>query len=303
MGGRLDATNVVIPLLSIITNISLEHTEVLGGTIEKIAFEKAGIIKPGVPLLTAAMNEEALAVFEKRSLELNSKLYRVYPPEADIKGQPFPGPTTTALDIVTEGQYFSYKGFERNFDNLFLPLRGRYQLENAATALAAVELLAANGFNCPDEHLRKGVAETIWPGRLELLDQEPMLIMDGAHNPAAMKKLAEAVPYFFNYAKLILVIGILADKDTETMLKSILPLADIVIFTRPMINRAAEPDKVAAFAVKELGFTGDYYVHDQHGAALDQALSLAGPADAVLVTGSLYTVSDIRAYWVQGKAD
>jgi dihydrofolate synthase/folylpolyglutamate synthase len=299
LGGRLDATNVVTPMLSIITNISLEHTEVLGDTIEKIAFEKAGIIKPGVPLLTAAMNEEALAVFEKRSFELNSLVYRVYPPQTAEEERAGDVPVTVPLKIVTEGQYFSYKGFKRSFENLFLPLRGRYQLENAATALAAVELLAEKGFICNEDDLRRGVAETVWPGRLELLEQEPLLIMDGAHNPEAMKKLAEALPVYFNYNRLILVIGILADKDKEAMLRSILPLADTVIFTKPLISRAAEPGQIAAFAVEKLGFSTEYHVIAEHGEALDKAMLLAAPDDAVIVTGSLYTVSDIRAYRVR----
>jgi len=123
--------------------------------------------------------------------------------------------------------------------------------------------------------------------------------MDGAHNPAAIKKLAESFPLYFNYKKLILVFGMLADKDMESMLKTILPLADSVIFTRPLLPRAAEPDAVAAFATEKLGFEREYFIIKHYGEALDKALKMARPGDAVLVTGSLYTVSDIRAYWLE----
>ncbi len=302
LGGRLDATNVITPLVSVITNISLEHTDILGDTVEKIAFEKAGIIKAGRPLVTAAADDRALGVFEKRCRELNSPLYRVYPySEANevnsiIKPAAIPGKVTGA------GQYFSYRGLSLQLENLFIQLRGSYQLDNAATALAAAELLSEEGFSFGAEDIRRGLAETVWPGRLELLAEEPLLIMDGAHNPAAMEKLAAAVPAYFSYHRLILVYGMLADKDMESMLNSILPLADIVIFTRPVLPRAADPAAVAVYATGQLRFKKQTYVVDEFGAALEKAISLAEPGDAVLVTGSLYTVSDIRAYWFERGA-
>ena len=126
--------------------------------------------------------------------------------------------------------------------------------------------------------------------------------MDGAHNPAAMEKLAAAVPAYFSYNKLILVYGMLADKDMDSMLNSILPRADSVVFTRPVLLRAADPSAVAEYATKKLGFSKQIFVVDEFGPALEKAISLAEPDDAVLVTGSLYTVSDIRAYWIKSRA-
>ncbi|MBW6462885.1 MAG: bifunctional folylpolyglutamate synthase/dihydrofolate synthase [Dethiobacteria bacterium] len=298
LGGRLDATNVVIPILSIITNISLEHTEILGDTITKIAGEKAGIIKPGRPLLTASSDEEVLKLFEDRCHELRAPLYRVYPPVEQASFKSEHRPVAISQDITPEGQYFSYRGFKWGFDHLFIRLRGKYQLENACTALAAAEIISGKGFPIDEEAVRKGLAETVWPGRLELMQNEPLLIMDGAHNPAAIEKLAEAFPLYFDYRRLILIFGMLADKDMASMLNTILPIADIVIFTRPLLPRAAEPESVAAYAIEKLGYSKECYIVGHYGEALEKALGIAAPGDAILVTGSLYTVSDIRAYWV-----
>ncbi|MGM0689000.1 MAG: bifunctional folylpolyglutamate synthase/dihydrofolate synthase [Bacillota bacterium] len=301
LGGRLDATNVVTPLLSIITNISLEHTEVLGSTVEAIAAEKAGIIKQGRPLLTAAENRRALTTIEEHCNELDSPYYRIYPARAAAGEIITEKPVAILQKITTGGQYFSYRGFLLQLDDIFIPLRGTYQLDNAATALAAVELLDEYGFNTNESAIRSGLANTNWPGRLEVLREKPLLIMDGAHNPAAIEKLAEDLPRYFNYEKLILVIGMLADKDTAAMLEHILPRADVIIFTRPILPRAADPAEIAAFAVNYYALRDNYMIIQNHGEALEKALEIAAPGDAVLVTGSLYTVSDIRAYWQQSK--
>jgi dihydrofolate synthase / folylpolyglutamate synthase len=297
LGGRLDATNVVTPLLSIITNISLEHTEILGSTIEAIATEKAGIIKRERPLLTAAEDERALSVFEARCAALEAPMTRIYPAPGDSGGLPSAIPVAVLQKITEAGQTFSYNGLSLQLEDLFIPLRGAYQLNNAATALAALEMLAKKGFTVNENDLRDGLAKTEWPGRLELLRREPLLIMDGAHNPAAMEKLAEAIPSYFTYRRLILVIGMLADKDTAAMLGSILPLADSVIFTKPLLPRAADPDDIARFAADHFSLQNNYLVVHDHGEALDRALDMADSEDAILVTGSLYTVSDIRAHW------
>ncbi len=301
LGGRLDATNIVTPLISIITNISLEHTDVLGHTIEEIAFEKAGIIKQGKPLITAAEDQRALAVFKKRCQELDCPYYRVFPPREAAEQPDNQRPVSMIKQITEDGQYFDYYGFDSEQPDLFISLRGKYQLLNATTALAAVELLGEDGFTVSRAAILKGLAETSWPGRLELLQKGPLVIMDGAHNPAAMEKLAEAVPRYFKYKRLVLVIGMLADKDTAAMLKSILPLSDSVVFTRPLLPRAADPQNIADFALDHFKLVKDYYVIKDHQEALDKAFELAEPEDAILVTGSLYTVSDIRAYYLISK--
>lgn len=297
LGGRLDATNVVDPLVSVITNISLEHTDVLGDTIEAIASEKAGIIKEGRPLLTAAEDKAVLKLFRDRCNILKAPFNRVSFLPAEIKAGNVEKPFAVQGRITEEGQFLDYTGYEMLLKDLFIPLRGAYQVMNAGTALAALELLKKENIVVDESSIRKGLKSTNWPGRLELLDKNPLLIMDGAHNPAAMKKLSESLPDYFHYRKLIIVVGMLADKDTGAMLSDILPLADKVVFTKPTLPRAAEPAELADFAVKYLNLDKDYHVIDEHGRAIDLALEIAGPEDAVLVTGSLYTVSDVRAYW------
>ncbi|MEW5783892.1 MAG: folylpolyglutamate synthase/dihydrofolate synthase family protein [Bacillota bacterium] len=301
LGGRLDATNVVTPLLSVITNISLEHTDVLGHTIAEIAREKAGIIKPAVPLLTAAADPAALAVFQNRCRELNAPLYRV----SSSSGVAGRGPlqaeeaVLTAFHergkIIPDGQHFTYNGFYRRLDDLFIPLRGAYQVTNAATALAALELLAAHGFTINEPALRRGLAQTSWPGRLEVLDRAPLLIMDGAHNPAAAGELAAALPEYFSYRRLILILGIMADKDIEAILSPLLPLAHTLVLTRPELPRAADPHALADLIRQNFRFTGAIHIAPAVHRALALGRGLAGPADALLVTGSLYTVSEARA--------
>ncbi len=303
LGGRLDATNVVTPLLSVITNISLEHTDVLGNTIEEIAFEKAGIIKTEKPMITAAEDHRALSVFETRCAELNCPYYRVFPP-LEAGGQPVDQrPVAVIKQITEDGQYFDYFGLKIEQHDLFITLRGQYQLLNAATAIAATELLTEEGFVVSREALLMGLAETTWPGRLELLQKEPLVIMDGAHNPAAMENLAEAIPRYFNYKRLILVIGMLADKDITAMLKYILPQSDLIVFTRPTLPRAADPHDIAASACENFNMQQEYYVLRDHREALKKALELAGTDDAILVTGSLYTVSDLRACYFSRKEE
>ncbi len=307
LGGRLDATNVVTPLLSVITNVSLEHTEVLGDTVAQVAREKAGIIKEEVPVITAADDSETLAVIEDRAAQLGSSLYYVKPLAEEVTGKdlsvPYLNPDTPSagfsqVSVNEKGQEFSYLGFTKNFGGLFIPLRGSYQVTNAATALAAAELLVKQGYRVEEESVRRGFATVEWPGRLELLQTEPMLVMDGAHNPAAVTNLAGALPEYFNYRRLILVFGIMADKDSRLMLENILPLADKVIFTRALIPRAEDPRALASEAVHQLGWDPRYIeVFDDIGMALEKGLELAGNRDMVLVSGSFYTVSDARAYW------
>lgn len=302
LGGRLDATNVVTPLISVITNVSLEHTDVLGGTLEKITSEKAGIIKRNRPLITAAEEPVVFDSLRERCLKADAAFYRVYTAAEGEECLPSRKPCAALQEIIDDGQLFMYRGFNLQLDKVFIPLRGFYQVTNALTALAAAEMLKNEGFAVDEKAVRSGLASTVWPGRMELLGRNPLLIMDGAHNPGAMEKLSGALPRYFNYSRLILVLGMLADKDTAAMLKHILPLADTVIFTRPVLPRAADPAVLAAFAEEHFDLSKDYHVIPEHGAALDKALDLAGPADAVLVTGSLYTVSDVRAYWQQKEA-
>ena len=291
LGGRLDATNVVTPLMSMITNISLDHTAVLGDTVEAVAREKAGIIKPGIPVVTGTTDPKARQVIEATCRDRRAPLLFALPSGES----PSPGMESvfcSRRQITAAGQLLDYAGYGWSFQDLHIPLRGRYQVGNAALALAALEQLAASGFSFPEEHLRRGLAETSWPARLELLGQKPLVILDGAHNPAAMRELALSLPEYFSYNHLIVILGAMADKDLS-MFDFILPLADTVILTKPHLSRAAEVEMLASFL--ENRFSGKILVERKVGRALDAALEMAAEDDAVLVTGSFYTVSEARA--------
>lgn len=294
LGGRLDATNVVTPLVTMITNISLDHTGILGETVQSVAREKAGIIKPGIPVITGATDPAAQQVIAATCRERKAPLFYALP-----FGEKTPSGVKSAFcsrrGVTAEGQRLDYAGFARSFGDLHIPLRGRYQVANGALALAGLEQLAGFGYPFSERDLRRGLSETIWPARLELLDRNPLLILDGAHNPAAMRELAATLPEHFKYHRLFLVLGAMADKDLA-MFEYILPLADGVILARPALTRAAEPEALAAFLKNR--FPGKVYMEQRVDRALDRALALAAVDDAVLVTGSFYTVSEARAYYL-----
>lgn len=295
LGGSLDATNVIVPLVSIITNVSLDHTQVLGDTVEEIAGEKAGIIKPKIPVITAAEDPAVLEVICSKAEDAGAPVYRRF-----LAGQERFNSAGffdfSSGSFTPGGQYFSYRGFKTFYDRLFIPLLGQYQLVNASLAVAASELLKDRGFNITAGAVHEGLGETAWPGRLEVIGEKPLLVIDGAHNPEAVKKLSEAVSVYFDYRRLVLVAGIMADKDAKSMLAELLPLAGMAIFTRPSLPRAADPGALADIAVNELQYDRNRVevVNDVKG-ALNRAFSAAHEKDMILVTGSFYTISDVRA--------
>ena len=276
LGGRLDATNVVTPLVSVITNISLEHREYLGNTLEKIASEKGGIIKEGGICLTAARQKPVIDTLERICRERGASLYRI---GKEIR-------TTIHRDGT-----FSYRGIGRSFERLTCPLIGRHQISNAALALGAVEMIWDAGFRVNDAAVSKGLKKAQWEGRLEILQRSPMLLVDGAHNAAGAAALRRAFLNDFPHRRLILVFGVLGDKDYRTMARRLLPLADRVILTRPHSERALPPDSLRPLAEK---FNKAIEVIDDPGDALRRALSLAGKDDLVCAAGSLYLVGEIK---------
>jgi dihydrofolate synthase / folylpolyglutamate synthase len=274
MGGRLDATNIVHPLVSVITNISLDHQFFLGDTLSAIAGEKAGIIKPGAPLITYAHQKRVLDLFRRRCRELGALLY------------------LGGVDFKTRGHgngHFSYQGLKQRLDHLTVNLSGRHQYRNAAVALAVLELLQERGFPVPEKAIREGLAGTRWPGRLMQVPQDPRIILDGAHNPAAARSLAQFLKQDRRPARRLLVMGIMADKDEDAILGSLVPLAHTVIFTRPDYFRAAKPEDLARRAAP---YAREVLLEPVVAQAVRRAQSLAGPQDQVVVTGSLYTVGE-----------
>jgi dihydrofolate synthase / folylpolyglutamate synthase len=278
MGGRLDATNIVQPLVTVITNISRDHQEHLGKGLVAIAGEKAGIIKAGVPLVTFARQKQALHLFTTRCRELGAPLYQ------------------GGKDFWCRGKShgrFDYAGLKQHFAGLTLSLKGRHQYGNAAVALAVVELLGNAGFPVSEAAIREGLVRARWSGRLEQLATDPKIWLDGAHNPAAALALAQALKRARGNGRLILVLGVMADKDVDTILARLLPLAQTVIFTQPQYFRAASTHDLA----RRAGSYGlEIFQTPRVAQAVQQAQSLAGPEDRVVITGSLYTVGEAKEY-------
>ncbi len=279
MGGRLDATNIVHPKVAVITNIALDHQEFLGESLLAIAAEKAGIIKARAPLVTGARQRRVLELFARRCAELTVPMY--------VAGRDFRargGP----------GGRFSYQGFYLHLDNLCVSLAGRHQYGNAALALATLELLTQAGWAISEEAIREGLGSTRWPGRLERVDQDPRVLLDGAHNSAAARTLAQRLKQTRQNGRLILVLGIMADKDIDGILARLLPLSETVIFTRPRYFRAAAPAELAARART---YNLEVREAPRVAEAVRQALALAGPQDQIVITGSLYTVGEAMEYF------
>lgn len=281
MGGRLDSTNVVTPLVSIITNIDLEHTEFLGSTIEQIAAEKAGIVKQGIPVVTGATQSEALKAIEHEAARRTAPLYRM--------------PLDFGAGRVLSGmpQTFDYRGISERMEGLRISLQGRHQVKNACLALAAIECLRKAGLDLPDRAIREGLEGAAWEGRLERVARDPDIFLDGAHNPASAAVLADALGELRSgYRRLVLVLGILKDKDHRGILSSLLPLADAAVATRPAYGRAMDAAALAA----EIGpLPGGLKIAGSVEEAIALARGMAEPGDLIVVTGSLYTVGDARA--------
>ena len=279
LGGRLDSTNVVAPLFSIITNISKDHEAYLGNSILKIAGEKAGIIKKGRPLITAAKQPQVLRLFSKVCREKGSPYYRV--------GRDF------RYERTVDGE-FQYEGLRRKLWGLRLSLKGFHQIINATTALGAMEVLEDLGYPVSTDAMVEGLREVDWPGRLEVVATSPRVVLDGAHNPDGALVLKEALIEEFQYRHLILLIGVMKDKDFKSVLHLLSPLADHIILTKPNNDRAAPP----ALLKKVLGRRGKKAeVIEDLKEAVERGLSITGGEDLLCVTGSLYTVGEARAYF------
>lgn len=296
MGGRLDATNVITPLVSVITNVSMDHEQYLGNTLAAVAFEKAGVIKPGVPVVAGVAADESLAVVTEVCGERKAPLF--------LLGREF--------DAVRgpEGSW-QYRGIDpsHSLGNLQCRLKGGYQIGNAALALAALETITTT-LPVSGEAIRQGLLSVTWPGRLEyfcLADGTPVecpaesatgqsslrrYLLDGAHNPAGVESLLDALVSEFNYVRLILVWACMGDKDVAATLTAIAPLADRIIFTRPESERSATPEQLAAILPEEERSKA------QGAATVEEALALAANmaqgGDLICVAGSLYLVGAAR---------
>jgi len=277
MGGRLDATNVIQPEICIITSISLDHTEVLGNSLAQIATQKAGIIKPGSMVVTSPQFDEVQRVIEDACRNYGAGLVRV---GSDVTWQ--------SPDFDSSRQLFQVQGRLGSYE-LSLPLLGHYQLENAATAVAALEVLAERGFNISPDSIITGLARVEWPGRFQVLSRNPLLVVDGAHNSYSARELRQSLGQYFDFDRAILVIGTSFDKDIAGIVSELFSLFDKVIITRSRHPRAAEPLPVLTEFAKH-GVAAQ--VADDVPSALSIALALAGERDLICVTGSLFVVAE-----------
>lgn len=280
LGGRFDATNVVNPAAVVITNVALDHQQYLGNTVAAIASEKAGIIKRGVPVVVGRVCEEAWAVISQVAAQHDAPLYRLE-------------------DAFTvEGcspELFTYRGIGTSYPGLSCPLLGRHQLDNASCALAALEAASRCGLQVSEAAVREGLRAVRWEGRLEVIEIQPRILLDGAHNPSAAAALAGYLAEWcadHPGARLILVVGMMRDKDHQGFLEHLLPLVDEVIVTQANIPRAARAEELAeVIRVRGRGV----HIRRDPCDALRWASELARPHDLVLVTGSLVLVGAIKA--------
>lgn len=273
MGGRLDATNTANSLVCGITPISLEHVQKLGNTLTKIAQEKSGIIKSkGAIVISALQNKEPARVIRKRCKKFRALLFEI----------------GKQIKYFRRGQGVTIKGLHKIYKNLRLRLLGAHQMANAALAVGLVEALSFYGFNIKAEAIRKGLYNTIWPGRCEVIQKNPLIVLDGAQNLASADVLKRAIKESFKYKKLILVLGISDDKDIPGICKTLDSFADEVILTRAATFRAANPVKLSGY------FKRKVYLTQSVKEAKILAKKIAHNEDLILVTGSLFVVGEFR---------
>ena len=273
MGGRLDATNVITPLVTGITNISMEHQAYLGNRLSLIAEEKAGVIKKGIDVVTSVTQPQIIKRFKAIADERGAPLWQV---GKDIKYR------TTPSGL-------HYFGQNRTINSLQPGLRGGHQTRNATLALGMIERIETKGFPLSTDQIREGLKKATWPGRMQVIKEHPAILLDGAHNPAAVRALARSIQSGFSYERMILVIGIMADKDIPALLRAIVPISDQVIYTRPVYSRAAEPHVLMEKAAS-LDTPGEVVV--PLAKALRKAEEIASPKDLIVICGSLFTVGE-----------
>ncbi|MFG1843512.1 bifunctional folylpolyglutamate synthase/dihydrofolate synthase [Micromonospora sp. NPDC049175] len=291
LGGAEDATNVIQAGVCVITPIGLDHTEWLGDTLQDIALAKAGIIHPGATVISAAQEEEAAGPLLERCAEVGATLAR--------EGGEF---GVLGRAVAVGGQVLTLQGLGGVYDDVFIPLHGAHQAQNAAVALAAVEAFLGAGARrqLDVETVREGFASASSPGRLERVRNAPTVLLDGAHNPHGMKATVTALQEEFAFSKLVAVVGVLADKDAEAMLELLEPVVDQVVVTRNSSPRAMPTEELAALAAEIFGDERVDSAEDMPD-AIELAVALAEenvPGElsgvGVLVTGSVVTVADAR---------
>ncbi|MBK5242746.1 folylpolyglutamate synthase/dihydrofolate synthase family protein [Clostridium sp.] len=297
LGGRLDSTNVIIPVLSVITSISLDHTQILGDTLDKIAYEKAGIIKEGIPVIMYPQEKQSEKVIDGICALKKCKLIKVPRNSALYLGKEnlkqiaitqVEGKLYTNNKVITQ----NIKVVTPNDDYIIdLALLGKHQLLNCCVAVYAIEELLLQGATINKANILTGLRTVKWPARLEVMNQKPLVVIDGAHNIDGIKNLTESIDMYFNYDKIILILGILADKQVEEMIKTIVPKVSRVITVTPQSIRAELSEELKVQVEK---YTTNCESIENYEKAYEKALSYCKDEDLLLVAGSLYMAGDMR---------
>lgn len=279
LGGRLDATNVILtPLVAVITTINYDHMNYLGNTLEAIAGEKAAIIKAGGKVVLYPQSPEIEKVFENRCNSVGAELYKVEKEKLKIKKS------------QVEGQVFDY----RELSDLSIKMVGRFQVINASTAIHTIQILKDLGWNISEKHISKGLENTNWPGRIEILRKNPELIIDGAHNAEGAKELTKTMEDHFKEKRIILVFGVLQDKAANEIIEILAPKVEEVLVVEPENKRAMSATEVTDI-FKNNGVKAE--VFNDTRSAVNEALSRAKKDGIVIVCGSLYLVGEVRSLY------
>ena len=286
LGGRLDATNVIVPVVCVITSISYDHTYLLGNTLREIAGEKAGIIKAGIPVVVSPQEEEARIVIEQVARDREAPLIQV---GRDVR--------FTQLTHSLDHQFFKVWAEMKTPETaatLTIPLLGHHQVVNAATAFAALDIFRQKGFEIKPEAIERGFATAFWPGRFEVIQKLPPVILDCAHNRDSALKLRLTLEEYYPGKRVILIFGASEDKDIQGMFEELMPVVEQLMAVKSFHPRAIEPGKLVEM-VRSYG--KPVQIVDQIPEALEKAIQLAGETTAVLVTGSIFVVAEARKYW------
>jgi dihydrofolate synthase/folylpolyglutamate synthase len=282
LGGRLDSTNMVYPLVSIITEIALDHMEFLGSTVSEIAEEKAGIIKSGVPVVTSTSNSEAMPVLQRVAREHNSKFYKI--------GRDF---RVNKVQQDRNGQSFQFESKMLEAD-LRITLKGDHQLANAGAAIMAISILCQQYATIVEPiHLEKGLAKATWPGRMEEINEDPTILLDGAHNTSGVRALAETLRCQYTYERLFVVFAMMKEKEAE-MIQPLLSLAHHIVATEvPNQQRSRTAEQLMDIILKQNPDQSVEAIASPEK-ALETVRTQAGPKDMIVIAGSLYLIAQIR---------
>jgi dihydrofolate synthase / folylpolyglutamate synthase len=287
LGGRLDSTNIVTPRASIITRVEFDHENFLGHSLQEIAGEKAGIIKSGVPVILAGQREEVREVLLNRARKLNAPVIETTAAFRIESQEMVAGRARATVREIETGSRFEVAP----------QLSGRFQLQNALNAVAAAGVLRSKDFRISDSDIEKGIAKAAWPGRIEKVDRDPDIYLDGAHNPSAARELAAFLDENFRDRKLIMIFGALRDKAVDEIAGILFPRATEVIFTEPQTSRAISALQLAEIAGHH---AAHFKIIPDAEEALHAALTRAAALDVICITGSLYLVGQLRHHWHRG---